>query len=103
MTSAPDAASPTVEISSEGRGGSIVYLEQGHRIDFTWEFAMPPSIVLIFGPSAGAFECDAPWAAGRRAEVYDTVGREVVRQKAPDYDFAVDLATNMIDIVKRPR
>jgi hypothetical protein len=100
MTTAPDTG-PTVEITADGRGGMIVYLEQGHRIAFSWEFAMPPSIALVFGPSAGAFDRTAPWAAGRRAEVYDTVGREVVRQKAPGGDFIVDLDRNMIDVLKR--
>jgi hypothetical protein len=95
------SAAATVVLASEGRGGSIGYFEQGRRIGFSWEFAMPPALALVFGPSARAFEHEAPWAAGRRAEVYDTVGREVVRQQAPGGSFVVDLEAGMIEILRR--
>jgi hypothetical protein len=103
MQNAPEAPG-TVEIATTGRGGSITYVEQGRRIAFSWEFAMSPSIALVFGPSEAALERDAPWAAGRRAEIYAAVGRGVVQQQVPGGGFVVDLASNMIDILQaRPR
>jgi hypothetical protein len=92
----------TVEIVNNGRGGSVIYTEGEHRIDFSFEFAMLPAIALVFGPGIGAFEREGAWAAGRRAEIYDTVGRELVPQQAPGGAFSVDLASGIIEILKRP-
>ena len=90
-----DGGQATVEITSEGRGGSIFHLEDGQRVQFSWEFAMPPAIALVFGPGRAAFD-----SAERRAEVYATVGREVVRQQCPGGRFSVDLGRSMIEILR---
>ena len=92
---------PQVEIVTSGRGGSIVYREGSHTVDFSWEFAMPPALTLLFGPSAGQWAHAMSWAAGRRAEIFDTVGKEVVRQQAPSGEFIVDLDTGIIQINRR--
>ena len=89
---------PQVEIVTSGRGGAIVYREGDHTVDFGWEFAMPPALALLFGPSAIQWAHAMPWAIGRRAEIFDTVGREVVRQQVPDGEFIVDLDTGIIQI-----
>jgi hypothetical protein len=93
---------PQVEIVTSGRGGSIVYREGGHTVDFGWEFAMPPAMALVFGPSALQWQHTMAWAVGRRAEIFDAVGAEVVRQKVPGGEFIVDLDAGMIQ-VNRPR
>lgn len=98
-----------VDIVTDGRGGSIVYREGAgvdeNRIEFSWEFAMPPSVALIFGPSARAWDRNMPWAAGRCAAIYNIVGAEVVRQKVAggDYTLAIELDTNIgiIDVHRR--
>jgi hypothetical protein len=94
---------PQVEIITSGGGGSIVYREGSHTVDFGWEFAMPPAVALLFGPSALQWQHTMPWAADRRAEIFATVGEEVVRQKAPDGEFIVDLDTGIIQINSRAR
>lgn len=86
---------PKVEITSEGRGGSIFHIEDGRHTRFDWEFAMPPAIALVFGPGPADFE-----SAERRAQVYDTVARELVRQKSPGGSFSVDLAHSRIEILR---
>jgi hypothetical protein len=94
-----------VDIVTDGRGGSIVYREGDNRIDFSWEFAMPPSVALIFGPSARAWDRNMPWAAGRCAAIYNIVGAEVVRQKVEGghYRLEIELDTNIgiIDVYRR--
>jgi hypothetical protein len=92
-----------VDISTEGRGGSIVYREGDHHIDFGWEFAMPPSVVLIFGPSARAWDRNWLWAIGRCEEIYNSVGTEVVRQKVMGASYSIDFGgdTGIIDVFRR--
>jgi hypothetical protein len=87
-----------VEITTSGAGGSITYHEPPHSLRFTWEFAMPPAVALIFGPSAIAWARVAPWAASRREEIVTAVAHEVVRQKAPGRGFSFDAATGIIEI-----
>lgn len=94
-----------VDIVTEGRGGAIVYREGDNHIDFGWEFAMPPSIALIFGPSARAWDRNMPWAAGRCAAIYNIVGAEVVRQKVQGghYTLSIELDSDIgiIDVLRR--
>jgi hypothetical protein len=89
---------PQVEIVTSGRGGSVVYREGSRTVDFSWEFAMPPALALLFGPSALRWKHALSWAVGRQAEIFDTVGKEVVRQQAPGGEFIVDLDTGIIQI-----
>ncbi len=93
---------PTVEITTSGRGGSILYREGDHTATFDWEFAMPPALALIFGTTAQHWDHNHPWAAGRQAGIYDIVAEEVVRQKASGSDFEVDLATGTLTIIMAP-
>ena len=88
-------AAYTVVIEQSGRGGSIVYREGENTARFSWEFAMPPSIALLFGPSPFP-----EWAKERRAEVFAAVGAEVVRQKAPRGTFTMDLEAGMMEVLR---
>jgi hypothetical protein len=90
----PDPAY-TVVIEQSGRGGSIFYREGENTARFSWEFAMPPAIALLFGPSPWP-----GWAAGRQAEIYAAVGAEVVRQKAPGGRFTMDLDAGMMEVLR---
>jgi hypothetical protein len=87
-----------VEITTSGAGGAITWHEPPHSLQFTWEFAMPPALVLIFGPSAASWARVAPWAVGRYEEIVTAVAREVVRQKAPGRAFTFDADTGIIEI-----
>ncbi len=89
-----------VEITQGGRGGGITYREGTLRIPFDWEFAMSPTLALIWGPKAAGWDAAFPWAAGRQREVYEFVGSEVVRQKANDAWFAYDLEAGTMDIIE---
>ncbi|MBI3706467.1 MAG: hypothetical protein HY246_02080 [Proteobacteria bacterium] len=90
---------PTVDIMSTGRGGSIYYREGGNTAVFDWEFAASPTIAVIFGPTAQVWDLRYPWAAGRQAEIFDFVGADVVRQKASDAGFDVDLDGGTISLI----
>jgi hypothetical protein len=92
--------SPVVEISTSGRGGSIYYCEGEQRIAFDWEFALPPAIVLIFGPKASGWDDAYPWASGRRSEIFEFVGAEVVRQQVAGGGFDVDLDAGVIEVLR---
>jgi hypothetical protein len=91
---------PVVEISTSGRGGSIYYREGEQRIAFDWEFALPPAIVLIFGPKPTGWDSTYPWASGRRAGIFDFVGAEVVRQQVAGGRFEVDADEGVIEILR---
>jgi hypothetical protein len=82
---------PTVEITTSGRGGQIIYREGDNAIIFDWEFAMSPVLALVWGPSRAGWDQAYPWATDRQAAVYNFVGAEILRQKAPDRAFEHDL------------
>jgi hypothetical protein len=87
-----------VEISTSGRGGSIVYREAGNTAGFDWEFALSPALALIMGAKAEHWDRRYPWAAGRQAEIYARVAADVVRQQSPGSLFDCDLASGIITI-----
>ena len=91
----------SVEITQSGRGGSIIYREGDDEIRFDWEFAMEPALALLWGPTQAQWDAQFPWAAGRQSTIYDFVGREVVRQKAPDRTFECDLDSGTLEILRR--
>jgi hypothetical protein len=84
---------PTVNITTTGRGGGITYREGEHRVEFNWENAMSPALALIWGPRRDEWDATFPWAIGRQQVIFDFVGSEVVRQKAADgaYEFDLEL------------
>lgn len=96
FTKVPD---PSVEITQSGRGGSIYYHEGTRTISFDWEFAASPALAVIIGPSAAVWDQMHIWAAGRQNEIYNLVGVEVIRQKAPGFRFDADLACGTIIII----
>ena len=91
---------PRVEISSGGRAGTITYREGLHTVSFDWEFAMSPALAVITGPAARAWDRLGPWAAGRQAEIFEYVAREVIRQKAERHTPEIDLATGTITLLE---
>lgn len=88
-----------VEIVQTGCGGSIVYREGENHIDFGWEFANPPAMALVFGPSARLMDKKYPWATGRCEVIYNAVGTEVVRQKVEGGSYTVDLESGIIHVL----
>lgn len=88
-----------VVISQDGRGGGISYVEDGASIPFSWEFAMSPSLAMIWGPARATWDAAYPWAAGRQEAIYTFVGAEVVRQKAAGCRVRFDLEAGTMDIL----
>lgn len=60
---------------------------------------MSPALALVWGPTRAERGAKYPWAAGRQSSVYDVVGAEVVRQKAPDGGFEYDLDLGHLTIL----
>lgn len=89
-----------VVITQEGRGGSIRYNEGDRTVVFSWEFALPPTLALIFGPPSARWDVHYPWAAGRQQEIFDRVGTAVLKREAPSCYYSVNLVTGMIDIIR---
>ena len=90
---------PVVDISTTGRGGGITYREGERTIPFDWEFGMSPALALVWGPTRADWDTRYPWASGRQASIYERVGEEVVRQKAPDGGFEYDLDLGHLTIL----
>lgn len=95
MKSEPPTTAFAVVIEQSGNGGGIVYQEGENTARFSWEFAMPPALALVFGPAPWP-----DWAKSRQAEIFTIVGAEVVRQKAPGGSFTMDLGTAMLEILR---
>ena len=89
-----------VEIGQDGRGGSIAYREGDGVIPFSWEFGGGRAVALIFGPPADGWDAAYPWAAGRRAAVYDAVAAAAIRQRAPSCRAEIDLDGDTIVLVQ---
>ncbi len=87
-----------VEITQSGRGGSIYYREGGNEIAFDWEFAGGSAVALLLGTKAEHWDARYPWAAGRQAEIYESVVRETIRQKASNSRYTIDLQSGDITI-----
>ena len=90
---------PVVEITTTGRGGGITYREGEHSIGFDWEFGMAPALALVWGPARAHWDAQCPWAKGRQKAIYEFVGAEVVRQKAPDGGYECDLDRGELTIL----
>jgi hypothetical protein len=95
-------AKATVEITQSGRGGSIYYREGESSVPFDWEFALSPVLAEIWGTKAKIWDQTHPWAAGRQAEIFDFVAKEVVRQKTNDCAFEIDIYEGTIAVFQLP-
>ena len=98
MTSHDDAPGEFA-IEQDGRGGTIRYREGAHALSFDWELALPPAVVLIFGPNAAAWDARVPWAAGRQRAIYERVGADVVTMQVPGGSYVLDLDAGVIEIM----
>ena len=92
-----------VEISDEGRAGTITYREGLHTASFYWEFAISPALAILTGPSARDWDRLCPWASGRQEEIFEHVAREVIRQKASECTSEIDLASGTITLLEPRR
>ena len=72
-----------VEISQEGRGGSVVYYEGSNAISCWWEFGGAGVVAIIYIGDAAEWEKRFAWAAERRLEITERIADEIVRRRAP--------------------
>ena len=80
----------TVEITTTGRCGKVIYREGRHEAFFDWEFGGGDVVAIISIGSADAWNTEFPWAADRRPEVGARLAAEVIRQKATTCVAAFD-------------
>ena len=81
MTDTTDRAPrPVVTLVAQGRSGRVHYHEGDHAHAFDWELGGRDVVFIVYVPSAATWDAELPWAAGRRAEVLDTVASELRRQ-----------------------
>lgn len=79
-----------VDISSEGRGGSIVYLEGEQVISGWWEFGGGDTIAILSFDKASVWNNRYPWASERRREILERIAQEAIQQKAPTCRADID-------------
>ncbi len=72
-----------VDITENGRSGSITYREPDGSLAFYWEFGGADAVVIIQVSDAAIWRSPSPWIAGRHAEILRFVATEAIRQKAP--------------------
>jgi hypothetical protein len=87
-----------VEITQDGRGGSIYYQEDDRRLTFYWEFGGGDTIALLFGPASVHWAAAAPWGVERQQEIFEFVASDVARQKVPGGRWKIDLDSGTIEI-----
>lgn len=74
-----------VEIEQSGRGGRVVYSEDGGSMSFDWEFAVNGVDLFVTSPEQWDAYCQGDgraWAVGRRQEILERVAEQVRMQKA---------------------
>jgi hypothetical protein len=87
-----------VTISQGGRGGFITYREGTEAAIFEWEIG-GSVLALIWGTKKHEWDLRHPWAKGRQGEIYNFVASEVVRQKAQNSAFEIELESGMITLL----
>ncbi len=87
-----------VIISQWFRGGTLSYREGDHEVSFDWECCGCVAL-MIWGTKKRSWDLCHPWAAGRQAEIYDFVAKEVIREKAPTSNVKIDLESGTMTIL----
>jgi hypothetical protein len=87
-----------VTILQHGRGGTISYREGDNEVLFEWEFG-GSVVALIWGTSRKDWDGCHRWAVGRQPEIYDSVAKEVIRQKAPTSAYEIDLESGTLTVL----
>jgi hypothetical protein len=83
----------TVEITQEGRGGWVYYLEDGVKLPFDWDFSAIGTDIYVPIPAEWDSFCNehSSYAArGRRQEILERVAEEVRRKKAKTAKVTID-------------
>jgi hypothetical protein len=92
---------PDVEIIAHERAGVVRFREGAHVATFDWEFGGREVIVSIYVPAPAEWDAELPWAAGRRTEILETLGREVRRQRCRG--CGIEIAERWVNLTEPPR
>ena len=86
----------SVDITEQGRSGSVVYRELAGSLSFFWEFGGGDTVAIVQVTDIDAWKAPPSWLAGRREEVLRFVADEVVRQKTPGNHAEIEVAEGVI-------
>lgn len=87
-----------VDITENGRSGSVVYREHNGSLTFYWEFGGGDVVTCINVGTAAHWRREHAWAADRRADILRFVADEVVRLKAPTCTAEIDEETGWMNL-----
>jgi hypothetical protein len=85
----PPDAPWRVIIRTRGRSGFIDYIEGPNSLSIEWEFG-GSVVAIVYAPVPADWDRQHAWAAGRRSEIMERIGVEVVRQRARGCSFEAD-------------
>lgn len=91
----------SVDILEQGRSGTVQYREPSGTIAWSWEFGGNEVIASIFVGKDADWSARHPWALGRRAEILQRVGDEVIRQRAPGCRAEIDEVHGLLNFLNR--
>lgn len=91
-------ATPALEYTQDGRGGSIDYKEGDIKIHFDWEFGGGNAVVIIYIPENHQWEAWTGTPLSRRDEILEFVCRQVIRDQAPGCVYRI--YSNSISIIR---
>ena len=85
-----------VEITIRGRTGDLLYREQGHELQCSWEFEGGESLAVILLPDALP-----AWASENLSNIMHNIAEHVIMTQAPLHTAEIDERDRSITI-KRP-
>ncbi|HQU81594.1 MAG TPA: hypothetical protein PKY59_00620 [Pyrinomonadaceae bacterium] len=81
-----------VNVSQNGRGGTVFYTENDAKLSFDWEFSISGATVFVPNETEWMEFCKARnFSDGieRRDEILDNLGKELCRQKTSSGTFEI--------------
>lgn len=84
-----------VDITENGRNGSVVYREPAGSLSFYWEFGGGDTVAIIQVNDA-AWKAQPTWLIGRSGEILHFVADEVIRQKTAGRIAEIDALKGVI-------
>lgn len=88
-TTAPDMDA-FVEITQDGRGGTIKFLHGDNTISMPWEFGGGKALALILIPDSKTWEAQTGYPLAERERILGWIARQVLFQRVPFGIYAID-------------
>ena len=80
----------SVEFQHGARSGQLGYIEGSRAISIEWELGGDDVVLIFYVGRLSDWNRMYPWAAGRRQEILERVGGEVIRRSAPGCRVEID-------------